>query len=191
MSSTSGSRNLDDPAESWADREPPHASHSLTSQPSRTIKSPRSGVGGVSHSEMPDATPIRVTRPSDNALMWTWYSSPLGTGSANENPAGAGTFKYNLRLPGQLYDTTLVYIRMVSGRYAKSDPIGLFGGINRYAYVAGNPLSLIDLFGLACRRLGMRRGIWNGHCHRTGRLESYTQRPAIPSTQVQRRLDLF
>jgi len=46
-------------------------------------------------------TPRQVTRPSDNQVMWTWFSDPFGTTAANTNPAGAGPFAYNLRFPGQ------------------------------------------------------------------------------------------
>lgn len=57
-----------------------------------------------------------------------------------ENP------KLSLSKPRKNYG---VKLRCASGdRYITSDPIGLRGGINTYAYVDRNPLKWIDLYGL-------------------------------------------
>jgi RHS repeat-associated protein len=97
-------------------------------------------------------TPRAVTRPSDNVPMWSWYSDPFGTDAANENPAGAGTFKYNLRFAGQIFDGQAGLhanglrdcYDPAMGRYCEPDPIGLAGGINPYVYAQADPIHWFD-----------------------------------------------
>jgi RHS repeat-associated protein len=89
-------------------------------------------------------------------VVWRWdHAEPFGSFPANDNPSGLGTFEFNLRFPGQYFDkesnTHYNYHRYYDpaiGRYIQADPIGLRGGINIYAYVRGNPLSLTDPLGL-------------------------------------------
>ena len=100
-------------------------------------------------------TPRKITRPSDNGLMWRWDPDTFGSLAPNSNPAGLGTFTYNLRFPGQysLNESGLYYnyyrtYDPQTGRYIESDPIGLAAGVNTYAYTSGTPISYIDPYGL-------------------------------------------
>jgi RHS repeat-associated protein len=97
----------------------------------------------------------RAVLNTANQLRWRWLAEPFATTAPETNPAALGAFAFNLRLPGQYADseTGLFYNYFRdydpgTGRYVQSDPIGLQGGINTYAYVGGNPLSLGDPTGL-------------------------------------------
>jgi RHS repeat-associated protein len=98
-------------------------------------------------------TPRKVTsNASTPVLRWKWDPTPFGEGTPSE-PAGA--FKYNLRFPGQYFDseTNLNYNYFrdydpAIGRYVESDPIGLIGGLNTYRYVGASPLRRTDKSGL-------------------------------------------
>ncbi len=83
-----------------------------------------------------------------------WENPELSAGMHKEKPkvkpeASYGRLVYNYFRD---YDPT-------TGRYLQSDPIGLGGGINTYAYVRGNPLLNIDPLGLI---------EWSGSFHGRG-----------------------
>ncbi len=84
------------------------------------------------------------------ALVWDRVARPFGAAYSV-----GGSKALALRFPGQVEDAATAlhynYFRDYDpslGRYNQSDPIGLRGGVNTYAYVGGNPLAYIDPLGL-------------------------------------------
>ncbi|GAA6121153.1 RHS repeat-associated core domain-containing protein [Acidovorax sp. FG27] len=98
----------------------------------------------------------RVAMDTSGNVRWSWLADPFGASAANEAPtASMAPLKVSLRLPGQVFDqeSGLHYNYMRdyfpgTGRYVQSDPIGLRGGVNTFAYVGGHPLSYSDPSGL-------------------------------------------
>ena len=97
-------------------------------------------------------TPLVVAQ-ADGMNVWDWRNrDPFG----NNAPITSAVLPaYDPRFPGQVADveTGLFYNYFrdydpQTGRYIESDPIGLEGGINTYAYVSANPLSYSDPKGL-------------------------------------------
>ncbi len=82
-------------------------------------------------------------------VVWAADYQPFG-----EAALAKDSVTFNLRFPGQYFDSETGlhynYFRDYDpslGRFIQSDPIGLAGGINTYAYVDNNPLSFSDPFG--------------------------------------------
>jgi RHS repeat-associated protein len=101
----------------------------------------------------------RLATNAAGTVVWRWDSDAFGVGNANLNPDGDGIqTNIRLRFPGQYRDDesglNYNYFRdydAVTGRYVESDPIGLEGGFNTYAYVDSNPMNWIDPEGLMGR----------------------------------------
>jgi RHS repeat-associated protein len=114
------------------------------------------GVAAQVYYIFPDQinTPKLIT-DQNGVAVWQADSDPFGANLPSENPTGLGNFSFNLRFSGQYFDKETGlhqnYYRDFDpqiGRFVESDPIGLGGGINTYAYGLGNPVSNADPLGL-------------------------------------------
>lgn len=110
----------------------------------------------------------RLMTDRANKPVWQWPYSAFGNNKpggvivSSTAPTGQTVLKaskpaveIDLRFPGQSRDeetgTFYNYFRdydAATGRYRQADPIGLQGGLSRFAYVHGDPLNFTDPEGL-------------------------------------------
>jgi len=103
-------------------------------------------------------TPRTVIDPVRDVAIWKWdiKGEAFGNSPPDQDADRDGTaFVFGMRFPGQRYDSATGlnqnYFRdydTSSGRYGQSDPVGLGGGLNTYAYSESSPLSYSDPYGL-------------------------------------------
>lgn len=91
-----------------------------------------------------------IVTDSTKAVVWRARNYAFDRAVILDNMGGL-----NVGLPGQYYDKESNLWNNVNryydsrlGRYTQSDPVGLVGGLNTYAYAGSNPLSYIDPLGL-------------------------------------------
>ena len=89
--------------------------------------------------------PQKLTDAS-GVVVWDRVETPFGV-----EVSTTGGLTQPVRFPGQVEDLETALNQNwnrdydpLLGRYIQSDPIGLMGGINTYAYVEGNPLTAVD-----------------------------------------------
>lgn len=100
-------------------------------------------------------------------VVWEAEYKPFGEADVNPNSEVVN----NIRLPGQYYDAKTRlhynyhrYYDPAIGRYLRTDPIGLAGGINPFLYSWANPINFIDLYGLEFSDIfpGIKKAIVEG-----------------------------
>lgn len=112
------------------------------------------GAEGVLYAHVDQVGAVRALVNQSSDALWRWEGDPFGKSAADQSP-GDLTYPFQIRFPGQHFDEEsglhYNYFRDYApshGRYAQSDPIGLYGGMNTYTYVESDPVSYADPYGL-------------------------------------------
>jgi RHS repeat-associated protein len=115
----------------------------------------------------------QVMTDRGGSIVWHATYDPFGMADVDT----ASTIEMNVRFPGQYFDIEtglqynyFRYYDPISGRFITSDPIGLDGGINLFAYVKNNPNKYFDPYGLLLFE-------WYGNWGGPGHVNGQTYRP--------------
>lgn len=140
-------------------------------------------IGRIHGGQVQDIHVDQLGRPeamtdANQTVIWRAMNFPFTRAVATNN-----VVPLNIGFPGQYFDAELSlwnngyrdYFDWV-GRYLESDPIGLGGGINTYAYVGANPTSQADPFGL-CICKGRAR-VYQGNAALIGNGGGFNTNPA-------------
>ena len=91
----------------------------------------------------------RLATSATGSVVWRWDGDGFGDAIAT------GSTEINIRFPGQYHDAEsglhynlYRYYDPATGRYLRSDPIGLQAGTNTYVYAGHNPIGSYDPEGL-------------------------------------------
>jgi RHS repeat-associated protein len=108
-------------------------------------------------------TPRLIADSTGTAVWRNDNTEPFGNNPPDENPSGLGVFLFPLRESNYYHDaeTNQRYAMYrdcydpTLGRFCQSDPIGLRGGLNTYAYGRGAPTQFVDPTGTIIVNLGL------------------------------------
>jgi RHS repeat-associated protein len=129
-------------------------------------------------------TPQLVTH-AQQKTVWAASYQPFGAATT------VGAFTQNLRFPGQYADAASGYSHNgfrdydpTLGRYLQSDPIGLLGGLDTYAYVYDQPAMRTDRFGLQAAQACMKVFKYVGGKQADGLVQQALAADGVPNNPI-------